>query len=505
MHDGNIRADLLEAARVLNATSPDQLSIAALCKQTGTSRSDVRRHFSTNAALKAAVTKKTPVKKVPAAENPRRKPKTRKIEVRQAEVRQAEEIFLEQPMAAILEDAKPEVLAPDIQLDAAPPREDWLDHRLSVFERALALLETRAEDAALEQAQSFSSLEEKLSNLGVAQPAAVEPPPFVDAPATRTGARDGVRDSEIKDAAEAVFCYPPPALPVISDVEWDEKLPAFDARKKMRVILENTNLPNPETEVAAPREYKRAMTWALVSAAVAFAVLLLSLGLFSSGDPAGAKQIPVAKIEKPASEVSKVLVIDATGMAANTNDKIDGQTTSMAARSMVARAEGGDAHAQTDAALAFLRGDGVDADPMAAARWSQAAADQGDPNAQFILGSLYAQGVKPDPQRAVRWFTTAALRGNAKAMHNLAMAYLNGQGVAKDSAAAINWLVKAANGGYRDSAFDLAVLYERGEGVARSPQDALKWYDTATALGDSQAAARAKFLRTQLSLVATRR
>ena len=72
----------------------------------------------------------------------------------------------------------------------------------------------------------------------------------------------------------------------------------------------------------------------------------------------------------------------------------------------------------------------------------------------------------------------------------------------KDTAAAVNWLVKAANSGYRDSAFDLAVLYERGEGVARSPQDALKWYDNAAALGDLQAAERAKFLRTQLSQVA---
>ena len=496
MHDGNIRADLLEAARALNATSPDQLSIAALCKKTGANRSDVRRYFSTNAVLKEAVAKKPPVKKAAAAENPRRKPKTRKVEVRQAE-----EIILEQPMAAIIEDAKPEISAPDIQPAAAPPREGWLDRRLDVFERALALLETRAEETALEQAQSLSSFEEKLSNLVVVQPIASEPPPFVEIPAMRTG----VGGSEIKDAAEAVFCYPPPVLPAMSDVELDEKPPAFDARKEMRSILENTPLPKPETAAATPPEYKRAMTWALVSAAVAFAVLLLSLGLFSSGDPAGAKQIPVAKIEKQASEVSKVLVIDATGMAANTNDKVDGQPTSTVTRNMVARAESGDAHAQTDAALAFLRGDGVDADPMAAARWSQAAADQGDPNAQFILGSLYAQGVKPDPQRAVRWFTTAALRGNAKAMHNLAMAYLNGQGIAKDSAAAINWLVKAANGGYRDSAFDLAVLYERGEGVARSPQDALKWYDTATALGDSQAAARAKFLRTQLSQVATRR
>ena len=134
MHDGNIRADLLEAARALNATHPDQLSIAALCKKTGTNRSDVRRYFSTNAVLKAAVTKKTPAKKATAAQTARRKPKTHKVEVLQAEVRHAEarqpeEISLEQPMATILEHAKPETSAPDTQPETATPREGWLDRR----------------------------------------------------------------------------------------------------------------------------------------------------------------------------------------------------------------------------------------------------------------------------------------------------------------------------------------------------------------------------------------
>ena len=160
-------------------------------------------------------------------------------------------------MAALLEHAKPEMSAPDIQPETAAPREGWLDRRLGLFERALALLETRAEDTALEQAQSLSSFEEKLSNLIVAQPAAIEPPPFVETPAIGAG----IRDSEIKDAAEAVFCYPPPALPAISDVELDEKLPTFDARKKMRGILESTSPSKPEAEVATPPKYKRAMTW----------------------------------------------------------------------------------------------------------------------------------------------------------------------------------------------------------------------------------------------------
>jgi TPR repeat protein len=491
MGDGKIRAELLETARSLNAETPDQLSIAALCKKTGMSRTSVRSHFSTNAALKAAVEKNTAAKKLAVvAEIPPRKlkPKASKREALKLEAPKPEEL---KPETLKLE--APKVEQPNPQARPATPiaREDWLNRRFRVFERALALLETRAEETALEQSQSLLSLEEKLTGLTAVRPAVIELPPFVDALAPQE------IKPEMEKSAETVFAFPPPLTSAIPDTEFRETQPMFDARKKMLGILENAGPPKSDAASAKPQEYKRAVAWALISAAVLFAVLI-SVGLFSFGGTAGAKQIPVAEIERHASVTPAVLVIDATGAT----PKPEGQQASIGTQNVIARAESGDAHAQTEAALAFLRGDGVDADPMAAIRWSETAAAKGDPNAQFILASLYAEGVKPNPERAFRWFSTAAARGNAKAMHNLAMAYLNGQGVEKDTAAAVNWLVKAANSGYRDSAFDLAVLYERGEGVARSPQDALKWYDTAVSLGDSQAAERAKFLRTQLSLVA---
>lgn len=486
MGGGNTRAELLEAARSLSTKGAEQLSIATLCKKTGTSRSKVRRYFSTNAALQAAAAKKVAAKKqAVAAEIPHpAKPKAPQLETPKLEEFRPEEFKREAPPS---EKPKPEV-GPEVPI----AREDRLERRFRVFERALALLETRAEETALEQSQSLASLEEKLSNLTAVPAVATESPPFVGALAAQE------MRPQIQDPAETLFAFPPPASSEISDTEFHEPSPLFDARKKMQGILENAGLPKSDETDAKPHEYKRAMVWTLISAALIAAVLLLSLGLFSFGDPAGAKQIPIANAERHAGMAPAVLVIDATGMA----PKSDDHQASPSARQVIARAENGDARAQTEAALAFLRGDGVDADPMAAIRWSQTAAAQGDANAQFILASLYADGVKPNPERAFRWFSTAAAQGNAKAMHNLAMAYLNGQGVEKDTAAAINWLVKAANSGYRDSAFDLAVLYERGEGVARSPQDALKWYDSAASLGDSQAAERAKFLRGQLSQVA---
>ena len=146
----------------------------------------------------------------------------------------------------------------------------------------------------------------------------------------------------------------------------------------------------------------------------------------------------------------------------------------LAKRRITERAEKGDSSAQTELSEDFLRGDGVKADPAAALRWSQEAALHGEPRAQYILGELYAEGLKPNPDRAFQWFAAAASQGNVKAMHNLAIAFLNGAGVAKNPSTAIYWFTKAANTGYRDSAFDLGVLYERGEGVFPKPARSLE-------------------------------
>jgi len=182
-----------------------------------------------------------------------------------------------------------------------------------------------------------------------------------------------------------------------------------------------------------------------------------------------------------------------------------GSAAPPALREVIVRARRGERQAQLELAQSFLKGDGFAADPIAAARWSDEAAAQGDATAQFILGTLYAEGIKPNPRLAFAWFSAAASRGNVKAMHNLAIAYLNGAGVSEDAQAAAAWFEKAAGAGYRDSAFDLAVLYERGEGVKQSGRDALKWYEQAAAQGDPEAMQRATYLREQLRQVVAKR
>ncbi len=165
---------------------------------------------------------------------------------------------------------------------------------------------------------------------------------------------------------------------------------------------------------------------------------------------------------------------------------------------LTARAERGEAKAQSALAFAYLRGSGVKRDIAAAVRWSQAAAAKGDPDAEYLIGSLIQSGtgIARDPQQAYDWFKRSAEAGNVKAMHNLAIAYVQGNGTPKDATMAATWFARAASSGYTDSAFDLAVLYEQGLGVPQNEEQALHWYRMAARAGDRTAAARAHMLET---------
>jgi localization factor PodJL len=135
-----------------------------------------------------------------------------------------------------------------------------------------------------------------------------------------------------------------------------------------------------------------------------------------------------------------------------------------------------------------------------AVKYLTAAATQGQPVAQYRLGTLYerGQGVPADGAKASHWYQLAANQGNRKAMHNLAVAYASGAMGKKNMAEAARWFAKAAALGLSDSQFNLAVLYERGDGVPQSLLDAYKWYSIAAASGDAESKARVGVLQSQL-------
>jgi TPR repeat protein len=333
------------------------------------------------------------------------------------------------------------------QNSAAAPVDAWLERRLRVFERALAGLESRQDKSERAVLRELSLLNEKLGSPAQSEPAAqivpdqiaeaapAENPVLETEPLAVREAEEPIRDSEIED---------------------------FMAHA--RALAQKAALPPPEMarSVALPR-------W-IAWMGVALVTLLICAGL-ALGNVARATQVTpdggIAYRQVPP---------DAGGR-------------------LLALADSGDARAQTLLALAYLRGRYVSVDNQAALRWSTAAALQGEPVAQYLLGALLS---KQDAPRAFSWFQEAALRGNLKAMHDLAIAYAEGEGVPEDDSRAAAWFGRAAAEGYVDSQFDLAVLFERGQGVAQSRVAALKWYLVAAAHGDGAAKARADQLRTQM-------
>ncbi len=131
------------------------------------------------------------------------------------------------------------------------------------------------------------------------------------------------------------------------------------------------------------------------------------------------------------------------------------------------------------------------------------AASLGLPQAQFYLSKMYEMGeggVDKDLPEARRWTERAANGGDPRAMHNLALFYFKGQGGPKNSAMAATWFRKAADHGLVDSQFNLAQLYEGGWGVSQSPVEAYKWYMIAGRAGDVTSKARAAALRSRLTV-----
>lgn len=102
----------------------------------------------------------------------------------------------------------------------------------------------------------------------------------------------------------------------------------------------------------------------------------------------------------------------------------------------------GDASSQTSLGAAYLYGWGVDKNEVEAVKWLRKAAEQGQPLAQFDMGSVYQTGlggVTKDAAQAFQWYRKSAELGNVFAQGNLASCYYTGFGVAKDDVQAYVW------------------------------------------------------------------
>ena len=155
-------------------------------------------------------------------------------------------------------------------------------------------------------------------------------------------------------------------------------------------------------------------------------------------------------------------------------------------------AELGNADAQFDLGTMYDRGEGVDEDDQQAVLWYRKAAEQGHADAQLTLGGMYdrGEGVDEDDQQAVLWYRKAAEQGHAVAQYKLGGMYDRGEGVDEDDQQAVLWYRKAAEQGHAGAQFDLGTMYTRGEGVDEDYQQAILWYRKAAEQGHLDRAQR---------------
>ena len=135
-------------------------------------------------------------------------------------------------------------------------------------------------------------------------------------------------------------------------------------------------------------------------------------------------------------------------------------------------------------------------DYATALRLCRPLAEQGDAQAQYLLGRMHekGRGVDRDFSAAARWYRMAAERNHHESQYRLAVAYAYGLGdLAQDDAQAIAWLRRSAEGGYKKAQKRLAQAYEEGRfGLPRDPKLAQYWRDKANAADKASRPAAAK-------------
>jgi TPR repeat protein len=179
---------------------------------------------------------------------------------------------------------------------------------------------------------------------------------------------------------------------------------------------------------------------------------------------------------------------------------------SAALRLFLPLAEQGNAEAQNNIGVLYIRGQGVQKNGLEAMKWFRLAANTGMAKAQYNLGRMYAFGigVPPNVREAAAWYRRAADQGYAEAQFNLGALYYAGSlADSKHPGAAFNeaadWYRRAAEQGFVQAQERLAGLYNNGLGVARDPMLAYAWAQLAAAQGSQQGDMIARSVRQGLT------
>ena len=141
-------------------------------------------------------------------------------------------------------------------------------------------------------------------------------------------------------------------------------------------------------------------------------------------------------------------------------------------------AEQGDPNAQEMIGFMHLNGQGVPRGDLLAVQWYRRAAEQGHAGAQNSLGVLYenGRGTLKDYATAASWYQRAVAQEHVEAKSNLGRAYMEGRGVPANYPEARRLFTESANAGWSQGMINLGRMHQLGRGMRISLDEAAKWY-----------------------------
>lgn len=134
-------------------------------------------------------------------------------------------------------------------------------------------------------------------------------------------------------------------------------------------------------------------------------------------------------------------------------------------------AESGDADAQYEIGIMYLKGQGVATDRDKAVEWLRTAEKNGNQQATGKLSRM--QGYEKDFKK----MHEKAEQGNANAQYVTGSMLLTGKGTKTDAAQAVNWLQKATDQGHEKATTRLGIIYYKGDGVKANPARAVELFN----------------------------
>jgi len=143
-------------------------------------------------------------------------------------------------------------------------------------------------------------------------------------------------------------------------------------------------------------------------------------------------------------------------------------------------AEGGIIQAQRIIAQEYVSGDILNRDYEAARVWMEKAANQGDAQAQLMLGRYYVSDFGyNDDQKAFEWFEKAAEQGDAEAEYTVGGCYIYEIHVKKNPAVANQWFEKAASKEHPKAMYELGISYMDGRGITKNTDKGIQYLTAA--------------------------